>query len=172
VLEDIYGVSPQAFSLVFGSNALGLVAASQVSARLVGRLQPVTLMTAGVATGLAGGVTLLVVVLAGGLGLGPVLAALFLVVASVGLVMPNATALALTDQVEVAGSASALLGLSQFVVGALAAPLAGIAGPTTALPMAVVITTLTTAALGSFLAITGGRSQPAGGGSTPRAVER
>jgi hypothetical protein len=35
-----------------------------------------------------------------------------------------------------------------------------------------VITTLTTAALGSFLAIAGGRSQPAGGGSTPRAVER
>src|SRR5207253_9153467 len=92
VLEDIYGVSPQAFSLVFGSNALGLVAASQLSARLVGRLRPVTLMTAGVATGLAGGVTLLVVVLTGGLGLGPVLAAPVLVVAGVGPVMPNATA--------------------------------------------------------------------------------
>jgi DHA1 family bicyclomycin/chloramphenicol resistance-like MFS transporter len=153
VLEDIYGVSPQAFSLVFGSNALGLVAASQVSARLVGRLQPVTLMTAGVATGLAGGVTLLVVVLAGGLGLGPVLAALFLVVASVGLVMPNATALALANHPRVAGSGSALLGLAQFIVGAAVAPLVGIGGSGTALPMAVIIATLGTAALAACLTL-------------------
>jgi DHA1 family bicyclomycin/chloramphenicol resistance-like MFS transporter len=153
VLEDIYGVSPQAFSLVFGSNALGLVAASQLSARLVGRVQPVTLMTAGVATGLAGGLTLLVVVLIGGLGLVPVLAALFLVVASVGLVMPNATALALAGHARVAGSGSALLGLAQFMVGGAVAPLVGIGGSRTALPMALIIATLGTAALGACLTL-------------------
>jgi DHA1 family bicyclomycin/chloramphenicol resistance-like MFS transporter len=153
VLEDIYGVSPQAFSLVFGSNALGLVAASQLSARLVGRVQPVTLMTAGVATGLAGGLTLLVVVLIGGLGLVPVLAALFLVVASVGLVMPNATALALASHARVAGSGSALLGLAQFMVGGAVAPLVGIGGSRTALPMALIIATLGTAALGACLTL-------------------
>jgi MFS transporter, DHA1 family, multidrug resistance protein len=153
VLEDIYGVSPQAFSLVFGSNALGLVAVSQMSARLVGRIQPVTLMTAGVAIGLAGGVTLLVVILAGGLGLVAVLAALFLVVASLGLVMPNATALALANHPRVAGSGSALIGLAQFIVGAAVAPLVGIAGSGTALPMAVIIATLGTAALVSCLTL-------------------
>src|SRR3989442_482960 len=43
VLEDIYGVSPQLFSLVFATNALGIIAAGQLSARLVGRIPPVGL---------------------------------------------------------------------------------------------------------------------------------
>jgi DHA1 family bicyclomycin/chloramphenicol resistance-like MFS transporter len=71
-----------------------------------------------------------------------VLPALFLVVASVGLVMPNATALALADHARVAGSGSALLGLAQFIVGGAVAPLVGVAGPGTALPMAVIIASL------------------------------
>jgi DHA1 family bicyclomycin/chloramphenicol resistance-like MFS transporter len=153
VLEEIYGVSPQAFSLVFGTNALGIVAAGQLSARLVGRLQPVTLMVAGVVTGLTGGVTLLAVVTAGGLGVAPVLVALFAVVASVGLVMPNSTALALQDHARVAGSGSALLGLAQFIVGAAVAPLVGLGGARSALPMAVVIAALGTAALLSCLTL-------------------
>jgi MFS transporter, DHA1 family, multidrug resistance protein len=42
----------------------------------------------------------------------------------------------------VAGTASALLGLIQFMVGALAAPLVGVAGPDTAVPMAVIMALL------------------------------
>jgi MFS transporter, DHA1 family, multidrug resistance protein len=171
VLEGIYRLSPQGFSLVFAANAVGIVAAGQLSARLVVRVGPSRLLGVGLTCSFIGGLGLLLAVLAR-VGLPGILPALFVVVSSAGLVMPNATALALADQAEVAGSASALLGLSQFVVGALAAPLAGIAGPTTALPMALVITTLTTAALGSFLAIAGGRSEPAGGGPARRAVER
>ena len=40
VLQDIYGLSPQGFSFAFGANGLGLVAASQVNARLVDRFGP------------------------------------------------------------------------------------------------------------------------------------
>jgi DHA1 family bicyclomycin/chloramphenicol resistance-like MFS transporter len=94
VLQGIYGVSPQEFSLIFGGNALGVVAAGQVSGRLVGRVHPRRLLTLGLATALTGslvrGATVLV-----GAGLVVVLAALFLVVASIGLIAPNATALAL-----------------------------------------------------------------------------
>ncbi|GAA3334075.1 hypothetical protein GCM10020331_100620 [Ectobacillus funiculus] len=42
-------------------------------------------------------------------------------------------------QGHIAGSASALLGLLPFVLGSLAAPLVGIAGEHTAVPMGVVI---------------------------------
>jgi DHA1 family bicyclomycin/chloramphenicol resistance-like MFS transporter len=153
VLEEIYGVSPQVFSLVFGSNALGIILAGQLSARLVGRLQPVTLMTAGVATGLAGGLMLRVVVAMGGIGLAGVLPALFLVVASVGLVMPNSTALALADHAQVAGSGSALIGLAQFIVGGAVAPLVGVGGSRTALPMAVIIAGLGVAGTAACLAL-------------------
>ena len=70
---------------------------------------------------------LLVSVLAG-VGLAGMLPGLFLVVSSVGLVFPNATALAMADHPDRAGSASALLGLCQYVFGAAAAPLVGMAG--------------------------------------------
>ena len=81
------------------------------------------------------------------LGLAGLLPSLFVTVSSVGMVLPNAAALALADHPRTAGSASALLGLSQFATGALAAPLAGVGGSHTALPMAIVMATLPLAGL-------------------------
>jgi DHA1 family bicyclomycin/chloramphenicol resistance-like MFS transporter len=127
VLQEVYGLSPQQFALVFGTNAAGLIAASQVSARLVRRISPRSLLRTGIATSATGGIALLACVL-GHVGLVGVLASLFLVVASVGLVAPNAAALALADHPRNAGSASALLGLGQYLVGGLLAPLVGLDG--------------------------------------------
>lgn len=161
VIEEIYGLSPQAFSLVFAVNALGLVVAGQAGGLLAGRVRLRVLLTAGLAMSLAGGATLLAAVLAG-LGLPGVLPALFLVVAAIGLVMPNATALALTGRPpRVAGSASALLGLAQFVIGGAAAPLVGVAGAHTAVPMAVVIAALAAAASVAYATLARGH-RPAG----------
>ncbi|GAA2163896.1 multidrug effflux MFS transporter [Actinomadura napierensis] len=149
VLQDIYHLSPQAFSIAFGVNSLGIVAAGQVSGWLAGRVALGRLLAAGLAIVAAGGIGLLVAVPAGG-GLPAVLPALFLVASGQGLIMPNATALALADRPpQVTGSASALLGLSQFALGGAAGPLAGIAGPRTALPMAVTIAVLSLLAAGA-----------------------
>jgi DHA1 family bicyclomycin/chloramphenicol resistance-like MFS transporter len=87
-------------------------------------------------------------------GLAGLLPAFFVLVSSIGLVMPNATALALADHSREAGSASALLGMAQFVFGAGAAPLVGVAGTGTATPMALVIAALSLAALLPFLLLT------------------
>jgi MFS transporter, DHA1 family, multidrug resistance protein len=103
------------------------------------------------------------VVTAGRLGLPAILLSLFVVVASIGFVVPNGTALALTDHPRAAGSASALLGVSQFVIGAAAAPLVGLGGAT-ALPMAVVIAGLGVLAVLSFLLLAR-RSTPRGAGA-------
>ena len=84
-----------------------------------------------------------------------VLIGLFLVVASVGLVFPNASALAMADHPDRAGSASALLGLCQFVFGAVSAPLVGVAGTGTAVPMAVVIAVSSGAAVVAYVALAG-----------------
>jgi MFS transporter, DHA1 family, multidrug resistance protein len=138
VLEDIHGLSPQEFSLAFACNALGLVVLSQVSGRLVDRIGPAALLRAGAGISATGGaVTLLSVVLDAGLT--PLLIGLWLTVSAIGLIVPNSTALALARQGERAGSASALYGLGQFGLGALLAPLAGIAGNHDALPMAITI---------------------------------
>ncbi|HEY3502367.1 MAG TPA: multidrug effflux MFS transporter [Actinocatenispora sp.] len=141
VLQEVYGLSAQTFGIVFGVNAVGIVAASQVSARLVDRFGPAALLRTGQLTALVGGLALLAVVLLGA-GLPGVLPALFLVVGSVGLVTPNAMALALASHGRIAGTASAVLGVLQYVVGAAIAPLVGIAGTSTAVPMAAVIATL------------------------------
>ncbi|GAA4214240.1 multidrug effflux MFS transporter [Actinocatenispora rupis] len=141
VLQDVYGLSAQTFGIVFGVNAVGIVAASQVSARLVDRVGPAALMRTGQVTALVGGLALLAAVLLGA-GLPGVLPALFVVVASVGLVSPNAMALALARHGRIAGTASAVLGVLQYVVGAAIAPLVGVAGTRTAVPMAVVIAAL------------------------------
>jgi DHA1 family bicyclomycin/chloramphenicol resistance-like MFS transporter len=157
VLQNVYGASPQTFSLMFGANALGIMAVGQLNARLVGRLAPVRLLATGLTLGATGGLSLLVAVATGAGGLPAVLASLFLVVASLGLVLPNASALAMAGEPRTAGSASALLGLLQFVVGALAAPLVGLGGETTAWPMAVVIATLGLAGLLTFWLLAAGR---------------
>jgi len=140
VLEDIHGLTPQQFSLVFAANAFGLVAMSQISSRLVERVGPSALLRAGALLSAAGGViTLLSVVLDAELAV--LLVGLWLMVSAIGLIVPNSTALALTHQGERAGSASALYGLGQFGLGALLAPLAGVAGNHDALPMGITIAT-------------------------------
>jgi DHA1 family bicyclomycin/chloramphenicol resistance-like MFS transporter len=111
------------------------------------------LLAAGLTGSAVGGLAVLAAVIAGA-GLAALLVGLFVVVASVGLVMPNAAALALQDHGEHAGSAAALLGFSQFLIGGALAPLAGAAGATNALPMAVTIAALGAASLLVFAVLT------------------
>ncbi len=165
VLEDIYGLSPQVFGLLFGTNALGILLLGQLGGRLVGRVGSRRLLIAGLGVASAGGLLLLAAVSLG-LGLAFVLPGFFLVVSSVGLNSPNATALALADHAHQAGNASALLGLLYYAVGAVVAPLAGLGGTHTAVPMAVVIVLLNGAAVSTFYVLT--RSRP--GQAGPEAV--
>ncbi len=146
VTQEIYGVSPQVFGLIFGVNALGIVLASQVNSALICRVAPGTLLAVALAVHLAGGLGVLAAVASGSHRLVWLLPPLFLTVAMVGVVLPNTTALALAGHPEAAGSASALLGLGQFVFGAAAAPLVGLGGRGTALPMGIVIASLGLAA--------------------------
>ena len=158
VLQRLYGISAQDFALVFGVNALGLIALSQVNGRLVHRLGPQRLMGAGL-VGLAAGALFLQGAVLLELGLAAVLGGLFVVVASQGLIAPNASALALTHHGRSAGSASALLGTLRFLVGALAAPLVGLAGEHTALPMAGVIALCALGALALFTGLRAGSAR-------------
>lgn len=149
VLQNLYGLSPQQYSVVFAVNAVGLVAAAQASGRLVGRIDARRLLGAGVIGAAVGGVALLVFVIVGA-GLWPLLAAFFTVVTSVGLVLPNAAALALENHGSHAGAAAALLGCTQFLFGGLAAPLVGLHAASGALPTAVVMAGLGIAGVVAF----------------------
>jgi len=138
VLEDVFGVSPQLFSVVFAVNSAGLIASSQIGGRIVGRVGAPALLRFGVFGVALGSVGVLVVTIAHA-GLAPLLIGLFVILSSNGIVFPNGTAAALAEQEGALGSASALLGLGQFGIGALIAPIVGVAGAHDALPMAIVI---------------------------------
>ncbi len=139
VIEDAYGHSAQVFSLIFAVNSGGIMLAGQVGARLVRLVGSKTLLRAGMTMQAAAGVALLVIVLVGHPPLIVLLVPLFFVVAAVGLVLPNATALALSPHGDIAGSASAQLGAFQFMAGAIAGPLSGVAGHESLLPLGVLI---------------------------------
>jgi MFS transporter, DHA1 family, multidrug resistance protein len=145
ILQSIYGVSPQRLGILFGINALALVIMAQIGGKLVGRVSSQTLLIWGLAGSAVGGAALLVIVLSG-IGLFGILPALFVIVASLGLIAPNAATLALSGT-RTAGSAAGLLGVLQFSIGAVAAPLVGIGGTSTAVPMAAAIAAFGIAAL-------------------------
>ncbi|WP_240687359.1 multidrug effflux MFS transporter [Amycolatopsis suaedae] len=158
-LQEVYGLSPQQYSVVFGVNSLGLVLLGQLNGRIVGRLAGErTLLRTGLLLATAGGAGVVVTAAAGAPMLG-VLVPLFVVISSIGMVMPNASSLALAEHGHHAGAASALLGVLQFVVGGLAAPLVGLAGGGSAVPMGAVMAAFAVAALVAFATLT--RSGPA-----------
>jgi MFS transporter, DHA1 family, multidrug resistance protein len=147
VLEDVYHVSPQVFSVVFAVNSAGLIAASQFGGRIVGRVGAPALLRYG-AFGVALGSIGVVVATVTHAGLAPLLIALFVILSSNGIVFPNGAAAALAHQEGALGSASALLGVGQFGTGAVLAPLVGVGGSADALPMAIVIGVCGVSALG------------------------
>ena len=159
VLQQVYGLSPQLYGVAFGVNALGIAALGQLNRLLLRRLTPRRLLAAALILAALGGVGLITAVLAG-LGLPVILPALFAVVASVGLVLPNSTALALAGRPEQAGSASALFGVLQYLFGAVAAPLVGASGAGTAVPMAALMCGLTLGGLAMFALLTSSVPRP------------
>ena len=152
VLQRIYGMSPQGFSLIFGCISLGLVAAAQGGARLA-LVWPLTRVLAlGLTINLTGATALLITVISG-LPLAALIGSLVVMVCAVGVIFPTANALAMADYPDLAGTASSLQGLSQFVFGAIAAPLVGIAGEHTAVPLGIVTTSVSVCAMASFVSL-------------------
>ncbi|MGP4011499.1 multidrug effflux MFS transporter [Streptomyces sp. 4N124] len=141
VIQEIYGASPQMFSVLFGINSVGLIAVGQINGKvLVGRVDLDKVLAVGLVIVIAAATALLLMSLDvfGEVGLVPVAAALFVLMSAMGITLPNTQALALMRTRHAAGSASALLGTSSFLIGAIASPLVGVAGEDTAVPMAVV----------------------------------
>ncbi|KAB8164674.1 Bcr/CflA family multidrug efflux MFS transporter [Streptomyces sp. 3MP-14] len=141
VVQEIYGASPQTYSMVFMANSIALVLMSQVNGKiLVGRVSVHRIMTTGLVLITLSAVALLVMT-TGVFGEANLLAisiGLFFLMGSMPLVLPNANSEGLDRTPHAAGAASALLGATQFFVGAAASPLVGVAGEETAVPMAVV----------------------------------
>jgi DHA1 family bicyclomycin/chloramphenicol resistance-like MFS transporter len=139
VFIKLYDVPAQHYGWLFGSNAAGFILVAQVNARLLAKRGPALLLNRAVKVYLGAAVVLLCVVAFKPVALWPLLIPLFVCIASLGCIIPNASACAMNGQGRHAGSASALLGCIQFSVAAGAAAMVGVLHDGTALPMALVI---------------------------------
>ena len=136
-LQDLYGLSATQFSLAFALNAAGSIVLGLLNARLVKRFPVRRILVVGLVGSTVAAALLLAAVVAGARPV-VVLAPLFVVVASRGLVSANATVLGI-ERSSAAGSASAVLGALMFAGGVLVTPLLAAGGEGTAVPMAAVV---------------------------------
>ncbi|SIT88294.1 multidrug effflux MFS transporter [Edaphobacillus lindanitolerans] len=152
VLQNIYGITPQQFSIVFAVNGIGIIIAAQLTGRLSAAVSEVKMMKWGVSASFAGGLLLVAAVLLS-MPMWVLLVGLFLVVSSVGVVNTTGFSLGMGNHGKIAGSASAFLGILPFAGGGLVSPLVGIAGDQNALPMAIVIFLSSTLAFSIYHAV-------------------
>lgn len=135
IFIEVYGTSPQSFGALFGLNAAALIIMSQVSARMLNRHSPETLLKAAQATLVGMTLIALVLTLAGKLSLVTLMLCLMGVMGSQGFVNPNAAALALREQGHRLGAASAMMGTVQMLCGASAGLMISLWQASSALPL-------------------------------------
>jgi DHA1 family bicyclomycin/chloramphenicol resistance-like MFS transporter len=139
VFENIYGVSATQYSLVFAANAVGMLLAGALFGVLARRIRMNTLLAAGVTTAAAGVIGQVVLLATVGGSLAGTWACLFVTLAGVGMVFPASMSLGQTLGRRAPGAASALLGGTQFLLGALASPLVGLFGTSSVTPMTLIM---------------------------------
>ena len=138
VFQNIFHVSPQMFSLIFGGIGAGLLLAGALPARLAGRVEDVKMLQVSLIVPLVGAVLLLLAFSAGA-GMAIILPVLFLTITPLSVMGAASFSLALSRQGKNAGSASALIGFFSMILGGCMMPLVGIAGDNTAIPMCVIM---------------------------------
>ncbi len=153
LLQGMNGLSPIAYSIVFAVNAVGLMLATLTAARLAGRVRTRVVIGVGlIATGLAG-VLLLAGALWWGMPLPVTVVGFFVLMSAQGLVGANAGALASAAVPTHPGTGSALLGFCQWCAAGVVAPIAGLGGDRTAVPMALIVIVLTAASAVALLVV-------------------
>ena len=158
VLQEQYGLSANAYSVVFAVNATGLVVLGFVNARLVKRYAPRRLLAISLVIAAGAGVLLVGAMLLHIPGVALVLIGLFVVVASRGMMTANAMFLGV-DRAQARGMASAILGAGMFAGGILVTPAVGLTPerPGDAMSIAILVGTLLALAALALTRTSGGK---------------
>lgn len=153
----LFGVPAQHFGWLFGLNAVGLIAATQINARLLRRRSSEQLAGFAVRVSAASGLLLVAAALLphelGWSAFAALLLPLFFCIATNGFINPNATALGMAPFGDRAGTASALIGSISFATAGIASAVVGSFAARSALPMAIVICAVELLAVLSFFVV-------------------
>lgn len=138
VFQNIYKVSPQTYSFIFGTIGIGLMLSGMVPARLAGKVADVKILKGALMVPLLSAVFML----AGFILAAPLwytIIILFITIVPLSVMGTASFSLALSRQGKNAGSASALIGFFSMILGGCMMPVVGIAGDHTAIPMGIIM---------------------------------
>ena len=144
VYQNIFQLSAQEFSYLFGINSCGIILASAISGRVSNVITSRQILTFSLWQ-LTLGSLLFFVAMIFEWSLIPVTTILFFTVCTVSLFGSASFSMAMTKYGKMAGSASAILGFASMFAAGIVSPLVGIGGDHTGIPMG--ITMLVCAAL-------------------------
>lgn len=136
--QNVYGVSAQAYSFIFGFLGVCIGIAGAIPARVAGRVSDVSILRWALVQALVGSIMVFIVCWFE-LPVYALTLALVVCISMISLFSSASFSLAMQTQGKNAGSASALLGFFSMISGGIMAPLVGIAGDHTAIPMAVIM---------------------------------
>jgi DHA1 family bicyclomycin/chloramphenicol resistance-like MFS transporter len=152
VLQGRFGLGQQAFALVFGAGAVALIGATQFNIVLLKRFSPQTIVLWALVAAVAACAAFVALAVSHAGGLAGFVVPVWAILASMGFVVPNAPAVALTRHPEASGTSAAVLGAAQFGLGAAVAPVVGVLG-NNAIALAVVMTSGMAVALLALLSV-------------------
>jgi MFS transporter, DHA1 family, multidrug resistance protein len=167
VLQGRFGLDQQAFALVFGAGAVALIGATQFNVVLLKRFSPQTIALWALVAAVAACAAFVALAVSHAGGLAGFVVPVWAILTSMGLVIPNAPAVALTRHPDASGTSAAVLGAAQFGLGAAVAPVVGVLG-NNAIGLAVVMTSGMAVALLALLSV----SLPSREAATSRARQR
>jgi DHA1 family bicyclomycin/chloramphenicol resistance-like MFS transporter len=156
VLQSMNGLSPIAYSIDFAANAAGMTIAALVAARLAGRVATRTVILVGQLAALAAGVAMLIGAVWFDTPLTLAIVCFFVLMTAQGLIGPNGGALASAAVPDHPGTGSAGLGFVQWVAAGTIAPIAGLGGADTAVPMAALMIACAAASMFGLLVLANG----------------
>lgn len=139
IFIEHYGLTQKQYGLLFAFLASGLIIASQINTALLKRFKSEQIIRAAFIFQVLIGILLLSIYLLGIDSMWLTIGLLFFYLSSVGLIMPNASALAMQPFEKNAGSASALLGFIQMALGSFATILIGVMNIQSVVPMIICI---------------------------------
>lgn len=149
LFQNIYHVSPQVYSYIFGGIGIGLMVMGGIPARLAGTVREIVFLKYSLLVPFFASVLLLISLFLDA----PMVCTiplLFITIVPLSVMGAASVSLALSRAGGHAGSASALLGFFSMILGGVMMPVVGIAGDQTALPMGILMTSGYVLALAAF----------------------
>jgi DHA1 family bicyclomycin/chloramphenicol resistance-like MFS transporter len=136
---DMLGNNPSQFGLLFGFNAIGLIGASQLNRRVLRTQRLETVAQRALFAAVTIAVVMIGCALSGAVTTLTLSALFFSLCVCFGFIMPNIAALAFGHVHGRMGSASAIQGTIQSIIGGIAGTLVGVLSNGTLVPVALVI---------------------------------